>query len=99
MSELGRSLFTVLRGDWAIVGGRRCKLALLGGLRGFSFVRCWIVRRIFVSVSLGNVVGSRGRDLPSAFAAASLLVLTPSLTLRLHQDERAECWVENPASS
>ena len=41
----------------------------------------------------------RKRDLPSVFAAAVLPVLTPSLTLRLHHDERAECRVENPASA
>lgn len=36
-------------------------------------------------------------DLPSVLPAAGLLEFMPSLTLRLHHDERAECVVENPA--
>ena len=41
----------------------------------------------------------RKRDLPSVFAAAGLPVLTPSLTLRLHHEQRAECRFANPASA
>ena len=51
---------------------------------------------VLVGVMSSNV--KRKRDLPSVFAAAFLPVLTPSLTLRLHHEQRAECKVENPAS-